>query len=85
MLAKPLSLIVGVKNHLEVINLLCSIDENIEVVIVLNNSLPQTEKILSYLKFDNFDLKIVRASTSNLGAIKNIGIEKAQNNNQYGN
>ena len=80
MLDKPLSLITGVKDHLEVINLLCSIDENIEVIIVTNNSSEQTERILHKLKFDNFDLKIIKSSASNLGEIKNIGIENSKNN-----
>lgn len=82
-LDKPLSLIIGVKDHLEVINLLCSIDENIEVIIVINNSSSQTEKILHKLKFDNFDLKIVKSLTSNLGKVKNIGIENAKNDSVF--
>lgn len=79
----PISLIVGVKDHIEILNLLKSIDENIEVIIVLNNAMSEIKKILEKFKINSFQLKIIEISTSNLGAIKNAGIKNAKNNNLF--
>jgi glycosyltransferase involved in cell wall biosynthesis len=78
---QPLTLIVGVSNHLEVVNLLASIDQYIEVIIVLNNTPLLIKKTLHYLSFDNFDLKILEIPLFSLGMIKNVGIKNAKNDN----
>ena len=80
---QPLTLIVGVKNHLEVINLLASIDENIEVILVLNNASLLIKNTLSYLRFENFVLRILEIPFCSLGMIKNVGIENARNDNVF--
>lgn len=80
---KPLTLIVGVKDHLEVVNLLGSIDENIEVVVVLNCASSLIKTVFQYLKFDTFTLKIAEIEVFSLGQIKNVGIQQATNDNVF--
>lgn len=80
---QPLTLICGVKNHLEVINLLASIDENIEVILVLNNASLLIKNTFSYLRFENFVLRILEIPSCSLGMIKNVGIENARNDNVF--
>ncbi|RJQ14549.1 glycosyltransferase [Candidatus Parcubacteria bacterium] len=76
-----LSLVVGVKDHFEVVKLLSSVDSNIEVILVLNQSSDAIKKALSNLKSTKFSLRTVEIQKSSLGMIKNIGIKEASNDN----
>lgn len=72
-MGKQLSLIVGVRDHSEITNLLGSIDEDIEVVLILNNTRSSLRKTIQSLSFDKFTLKIIEISSSSLGTVKNSG------------
>jgi|SRR3989344_301045 len=80
-MGKQLSLIVGVRDHSEITNLLSSIDEDIEVVLVLNNTEPSLRKTIQDLSFDKFTLKIIEIPSSSLGTVKNEGIKNSLSEN----
>lgn len=76
-----LSIIVGVKDHIDVINLLLSVDMFCEVILILNKSNETTRKIYKNIVFKNIDLKVLEIDSNNLGFIKNLGIEHSTSNN----
>jgi len=73
----PISLIVGVRQHFEIFTLLDSVDEDVEVIVVLNNSSEAIREAARNYQPDGFRLRWLDLQDSRLGTIKNFGIRAA--------
>lgn len=75
-----ISLIVCVADDIRIKNLLESINNNCEVIVVLNDATLEVKKIVK--KFENnqkFCLKIIEIPDRNLSKARNVGIKNANN------
>lgn len=74
-----ISVVICVADDIRIKNMLDSIDENCEVVVVLNGAIKEVKKIVNkYKKSKIFDLKVVEIPDRNLSKSRNIGTKEAK-------
>jgi glycosyltransferase involved in cell wall biosynthesis len=72
----PLSIVIPCADDVRIKHCLDSIDENVEVVVVLNGNTKEVANIVN-----NYDVKIIRIKEKNLSKALNIGIKNSSNSN----
>lgn len=72
----PISIIIPCADDIRIKNCLDSIDESVEVVVVLNG---HTKEVINIV--NNYDIRKIMIQERNLSKALNIGIEKAKNSN----
>ncbi len=72
----PLSIVIPCADDVRIKHCLDSVDENVEVVVILNGATKEVASIV-----DSYGVKIVRIKERNLSKALNIGIEMSSNSN----
>lgn len=76
-----LSIIIPVKDDLRIKNAIDSIDENVEIVIVLNIPSKEIRLLTKKLKNLNANIKITEIGVNNLSKAYNVGIKSSTKDN----
>lgn len=76
-----LTTVTGVSSHLEVAKMVQSIDEPVEIILVLNRPTDDARKLVTQLASSDKRIRVFEIAKNSLGMIKNIGIKNASHDN----